>query len=183
MSSSFVAEISIFMNTKKQPEDEYIFDDTASAPVISDMASSNDTFTPLSFEEAQAPKNSISRHISKMLILVFALAAGYFYYQTYTLKQDPQRAAQAEVTKLVAQVSKIILLPENETPTVATVSDPDKLKDQPFFARSQKGDKVLIYTNSKKAILYNPTENKIVDVAPINIGNTATPKPTPKTTK
>ena len=51
---------------------------------------------------------------------------------------------------------------------MATVSDPEKLKDQPFFAKAQKGDKVLIYSNSQKAILYSPTEDKIVEVAPIN---------------
>lgn len=49
--------------------------------------------------------------------------------------------------------------------------DPEKLRDQPFFANAQRGDKVLIYANAKKAILYNPPSNKIIEVAPVNIGN------------
>jgi hypothetical protein len=61
-----------------------------------------------------------------------------------------------------------MVLPADETPTIATVSDPEKLKDQPFFANAKKGDKVLIFSNSAKAILYSPTEDKIVEVAPIN---------------
>ena len=64
----------------------------------------------------------------------------------------------------------MIVLPEDEIPTVATVSDPEKLKEQPFFSDAKKGDKVLIYANAKKAILYDPMANKIVTVAPINIG-------------
>lgn len=105
-------------------------------------------------------------------LIITASMAAYFYFQNVQLKKNPQVLAQQEVQDLVAKVSRLIVLPEGETPTVATVSDPEKLKEQPFFSKAQKGDKVLIYTNAKKAILYSPTANKIVDVAPINIGNT-----------
>lgn len=106
------------------------------------------------------------------LVLAIA-AAGYFYWQTVQLQKNPQQQAIKEAQELVAKVSKLIVLPTGETPTIATVSDPDKLKEQPFFANAQKGDKVLIFTNAKKAILYSPTSNKIVEVAPINIGSAA----------
>jgi hypothetical protein len=56
--------------------------------------------------------------------------------------------------------------------TMATILDPAELADQPFFMSAQKGDKVLLYTNAKKAILYSPSQNKIVDVAPVNLGST-----------
>ena len=38
------------------------------------------------------------------------------------------------------------------------------------------GFKVLIYTQAKKAILYDPGANKIVEVAPVNIGDSANPQ-------
>lgn len=108
------------------------------------------------------------------IALIIAIgAAGYLYWEVMQLKKNPQQASQKEVQELVAKVSKLIVLPEGETPTIATVSDPEKLKDQAFFAKAQKGDKVLIYTNAKKAILYSPSTNKIVEVAPINIGSQA----------
>jgi hypothetical protein len=69
---------------------------------------------------------------------------------------------------LIESVGKLIILPIDEQPTVATVADLDKLKDQPFFAQAQLGDKVLIYQNAKKAILYRPSENKIIELAPLN---------------
>lgn len=107
-------------------------------------------------------------------------AAYYFYNEATALKKDPNKTTREETANLVAQVGKLIVLPEGETPTVATVSDPDKLKDQPFFARAKKGDKVLIYTNARKALLYDVENKKIVEVAPINIGTpVSTPRPRP----
>lgn len=106
-----------------------------------------------------------------ILVAVVAVAFGaYFYYQWSLIKQNPQAAAQQEVADLVAKISRLIVLPVGETPTVATVSDPEALKDQAFFTNAQKGDKVLIYAEAKKAFLYSVTLNKIIDVAPLNIG-------------
>ena len=103
----------------------------------------------------------------------------YSYRQKYLeVKQDPQKVTQESVNQLLAEVGQLIALPEGETPTVATVSDPSKLKDQPFFAKAKVGDKVLIYTNARKAILYSPTEHKIIEVAPISIGENQ-PAPAP----
>ena len=114
------------------------------------------------------------QHILVVLTVVAIMAFGsayYFYSEYAALKKNPDRITQEKTSKLVAQVGKLMVLPEGETPTVATVSDLEKLKDQPFFAKAKVGDRVLIYTNAKKAIIYNPSENKIVEVAPISIGN------------
>lgn len=122
--------------------------------------------------------------IKKVFFTILAIAilasalAGYFYYQLYLIKQNPQIVSQEETADLVNKVSALIVLPEGETPTIATVSDPEALKDQIFFAQAEKGDKVLIYAQAKKAILYSVTLNKILEVAPLNIGEKIT-KTTP----
>jgi hypothetical protein len=79
----------------------------------------------------------------------------------------------SEITKLLDEVGKIIELPTGEMPTIATVSDVEKVKIQPFFAKAQNGDKVIIYSASKKAILYRPSEKKIIEVGLVNINNQA----------
>ena len=124
-----------------------------------------------------------------LVAIVAIIVAGYFYNQVRILKQNPQVAAQQEANDLVAKVGNLIVLPAGETPTIATVSDPTALKDQPFFALAQKGDKVLIYAQDKapEAILYSITLNKILAVAPLNIGpqtpvTSPTPTPTSPTT-
>ncbi len=101
-----------------------------------------------------------------ILALVAAVsAAGYFYWQ-YRAASDKAEAAKREVAATVKSVSALMLVPD-EVPTLATVSDKSKLSDQDFFRNAENGDKVLIYTQAKKAILYRPSANKIVDVAPI----------------
>ncbi len=76
-------------------------------------------------------------------------------------------AVEQEVADVIAAIGKHILLPVGEEPTVATVSDPDKLKDQLFFKHAEAGDKVLIYTKAKMAYLYDPDRDILLEVAPI----------------
>ena len=102
-----------------------------------------------------------------LVVLTTGGAAAYFYNQ---LQQNPQVQVQEEIDKLVAQVGELLVLPEGEAPTVATVSDIELLREQPFFANAKNGDRVLIYTSARKAILYDPVANKIVEIAPINLG-------------
>jgi len=112
-----------------------------------------------------------------LLTLAGIGGTGYFYWEYQkaqkeikTIKTDPstaQKAAQEEVKKLTAEVGMLVELPQDEDPTVATVIDAEKLKEQPFFAKTQNDDKVLIYTKAKKAILYRPSTKKIIDIGPI----------------
>jgi uncharacterized membrane protein YkgB len=72
-----------------------------------------------------------------------------------------------EMKSLVADVGEHMLLPENETPTLATVSDLHALEGQMFFRNAAVGDKVLMYLVSQQAILYRPSIDKIIEVGPI----------------
>ncbi len=106
-----------------------------------------------------------------VLLLVGMTGVAFLFYQkAVTLKKDPQATAKQEVEALVARMGKLIILPEGEVPTLATVSDPEKLKGQDFFAKAKVGDKALIYQNARKAYLYDPIANKILEVAPITLG-------------
>lgn len=105
-----------------------------------------------------------------MLVVALALLAGYFYRKYHRLSLDPAGASQTETKALIAEVGRLMVLPENEAPTIATVSDPEALKGQEFFAEAKKGDKVLIYAKARKAILYDPGIKKIITIAPVNTG-------------
>jgi hypothetical protein len=89
-------------------------------------------------------------------------------------------AVQAEVDALVLKVGKLIALPTDESPTVATVTDASKVKDQPFFKNAKNEDKVLIYQKTAKAILYRPSENRIIEVGAVNINNQPIQSPSPE---
>jgi hypothetical protein len=76
---------------------------------------------------------------------------------------------QKEEEELIGRVGELISLPEDEKPSVATVTDEEKLGDQIFFKNAKEGDKVLIYTNARKVILYRPSEDRVVEVGSVNI--------------
>jgi hypothetical protein len=127
-------------------------------------------------------KKLVKRTSAVLLVLVClgAVASSvYFYRELSAMRNDPQQQAAADMEQLVELVGELIVLPEGEQPTVATVSDVEKLRDQAFFANAKDGDRVLLYANAKKAILYDPTAHKIVEVAPINIGEEAAETPEP----
>ncbi|NVN97391.1 hypothetical protein HXX01_04155 [Candidatus Nomurabacteria bacterium] len=100
-----------------------------------------------------------------LVALIAVLGGVYFYYQLKVLKSDPQTIAKKETTDLVSKVSRLYLLPTDEEPTIATVSDPTILKSQAFLNGAIKGDKVLIYIKTGKAILYRPSIDKIIEIA------------------
>lgn len=116
--------------------------------------------------------------IALLILLLGSVASTVYFYSQYTaVKTNPQKITQDERAALLAQVSRLIVLPQGEDPTVATVSNIDVLRAQPFFANAKNGDRVLIYANARKAILYDPVNNRIVEVAPVNIGNPAPAAP------
>ncbi len=92
--------------------------------------------------------------------------AGYFYYQ---YRHSAAVASAEEIADLTQEIGKVMLLPEGETPTLATVTDKEKLAEQAFFQNAENGDKVLIYSQSGRAILYRPSTKKIVDVTTVNV--------------
>ncbi len=110
----------------------------------------------------------------KIILVVTILAivaipsyAAYYFYTEYTrITEDPTAAAKQETEKLLTSLSALMLLPEGE-PSLLTVLDKDSLSKEPFFKNSENGDKVLVFSDSHKAILYRPSTNKIIDVMQI----------------
>lgn len=131
-------------------------------------------------------KRNIVRYVATgLIVLGFGLA--WYYHNAYeAIKANPaaeeQAQAQQEVKALVAKVSQLMVLPANETPTVATITNADQLKNQPFFANAQNGDKLLAYMQAKEAILYRPSINKIIEVAPVVINSNQITAPAPAST-
>src|SRR3989338_542483 len=76
----------------------------------------------------------------------------YFYQKNVSEENSGPPIIESQIQTLADKVSLLVFLPEDEIPTIATVSDPKMLQDQEFFLEAKKGDVVLIYTNAKKAI-------------------------------
>ena len=113
--------------------------------------------------------------VASLLLLLIAIAlAAYLFFDNQKksrLLESPDLLSKEEAKRLVAEVGKTVVLPQGEDPVIITVVDKEKVKDQPFFVKAENGDKVLLYVNSKKAILYRPKLKKIVEIGPIDAGS------------
>lgn len=103
-----------------------------------------------------------------VVIILACIPIAYFYHQSQTKKATDKLEF---VDQVVKQVDRHYILPVGESPTLATVSDVNRVRSQAFFANAANGDKVLVYAKARKAILYRPSADKIVEVAPLEIGN------------
>ncbi|MCA9370793.1 MAG: hypothetical protein KC680_02425, partial [Candidatus Peregrinibacteria bacterium] len=70
--------------------------------------------------------------------------------------------------RIIAQVRTLINIPEDVEPTVATIIDINLLRERnPFYNKAENGDFLIV--TRERAILYSEKENKIIDVAPIQL--------------
>ena len=72
---------------------------------------------------------------------------------------------------------------------MATINDAASAKKaQPFLANAQNGDVLIAYPNAQTALLYRPSNNKLIAVGPVNTesgepgGSTTAPTPAPVAT-
>lgn len=135
--------------------------------------------------EGSNPKRRSRRKLFVILIffLIILLTGGGLAYYTYNARKDVDSGQKEkpeltegissdeielnEIDRIVSEVRTIMLLPD-ETPILATVSDLEKVKNQTFFEKAELGDKVLVYMEAKKAILFRPSSKMIIEVGRVN---------------
>jgi hypothetical protein len=106
-----------------------------------------------------------------IVILGIGLVVSIVINIALVLKMNYQPAAPQEsdqsADSLTAKLGLILQLP-SEKPTVAKIEDTQPLiaQNPQFYVDARVGDVLFIF--SDKAIIYRPTENKIVNFASIN---------------
>ncbi len=105
------------------------------------------------------------------ILLGVASFIAWNFYREAKQKDTPLRTD--DKTTIIQNIGNHVLLPVGEEPVFATVTDPLKLADQPFFLSAETGDKVLVFPRAKKAILYRPSTDRIIEMMPIDLGATA----------
>lgn len=127
---------------------------------------------PTETTSVRAKRTKPSPTVSVMGFLLFLAlgTAGYFYYQ-YT--HTAQVAEAREIKELVTKIGAVIALPEQEVPTLATVTNKNKLDNQPFFQKAENGDKILIYATAGQVVLYRPATGKVIDMTTVTIAKEA----------
>ena len=94
-----------------------------------------------------------------MLILVILFIAVGLLFNRYVIKGSSENK---DLSLAKTKVGKLILLPTNEEPTLAEVTDNKTIKDAVLAKSSKNGDQILFYTKSRLVVVYRPSINKIV---------------------
>ena len=124
-----------------------------------------------------------------LLALAGAGYYGYTYWQANMSSPEAVAEAQAaeadaEKAKILAQLGKLMVLPEGD-PVLFKVNDEETMKKQQAFFKDTKNDDVLlVFQESGKAIIFRPSTNVIVNAGPVNFDQNAAatdPKPEAKT--
>jgi hypothetical protein len=76
--------------------------------------------------------------------------------------------AEADLAAIQSKIARHYLLPSDEIPALATVTNKAKLT-APIFKQAQDGDRILIYQNRKLAIIYRPKIDRIIATGPVAI--------------
>lgn len=135
-------------------------------------------------------KKNTPVYVYILLIIVIAgiCYSEYYFYSKYKkanienqewqkkysdLIEHPEQLAENEADLYYEKVSKLTSLPVNEKPKINTILDINQLKDDDFFSKAQNGDKVLIFEESKLAIIYRPSDDKIINSGPLVVSTDA----------
>jgi hypothetical protein len=82
--------------------------------------------------------------------------------------QGNNAANQEKAKSVVERVKKLMDIDTSVEPTVATIVDVEKLRQQnPFYDKAENGDFLIV--TPTRAILYREEDNIILDVVPVQI--------------
>jgi len=110
-----------------------------------------------------------SRWKTIAIITVCIVFAGVTYLVFLNISPKQNLSGKSELQLVEKEVGKHFILPKDEVPALATVTDKSKLTT-PFFKRTEDGDKILIYQKNKIAIIYRPSIDRIVSIGPVEFG-------------
>lgn len=106
-------------------------------------------------------------------LLVVAIASNIFLYVKY--RQAQNNNPEIQTNRIVKEIRQMTTLPD-ETPSVVTVVDKDKLSNPALAKGAENGDKILMFPNEGKVIVYRPSTHKLINI--FNLSTTAQPAAT-----
>lgn len=113
--------------------------------------------------------------IAAFVAVAVLATAGIFAVNYFKNKDD-----SAQITSEVKAIFPYLL--PSDKPTVATVTDISKLQGQEFFRNAQNGDRVLVFSASRVAIIYRRQNHAIINFGPITANPAAAATPAPVVT-
>lgn len=110
-----------------------------------------------------AHKKLSGRRTVICITILIVIAGG----SLWLFRSKPVKLAAAEQQAVMQQVAQLAVVPSGETPSITTVINKAEVK-QAFLQNAENGDKVLLYFQAGRAIVYRPSTHKIVNMGPLD---------------
>lgn len=101
-------------------------------------------------------------------LVIVGAAIGFLTLRALAGGEQQPNISTSETVKAVG---RLYILPTDEQPTVAKITDRSQLDGQTFFDPARNGDILLVYKRSKLALLYRPEAGRLVNVGPVTFPN------------
>lgn len=113
-------------------------------------------------------KHTFISNKKSLLVIAFAVVVVVVACVGIFVWRHSQTGDLNKVSVITARVNKHYVLPTDEQPALATVTNKNKLTSA-FLKKAENGDKVLIYQKNSIAIIYRPSIDRIIAVGPVQI--------------
>lgn len=113
-------------------------------------------------EKMVLSRSKISLALTVLVILLLSGLSILFFQ-----RDKAGHTGGGNAASVVNQVGRHFVLPQDEQPVIATVTDQTKLTS-PVLKLAENDDKLLVYQKTKIAILYRPRIDKIITVSPVS---------------
>lgn len=142
-----------------------------------DGSNSSESSRRFHFSVALSTKQAVMSILA--ILAVLAVVSGLLYMICGKLSRNSalispdgsQSSATGDSLQAVqAAINRHYVLPSNEVPALATITDKTKLTAG-FRDNARNGDRLLIYQKNHQAVLYRPSIDRVIAIAPVTIDN------------
>lgn len=113
-------------------------------------------------------RNEAIKQIAIFVLVIILVGISQLIHERGGAQDTANAKIMRDHEALIQEIGEFLVLPSDEKPTIATVTDKRKLIGQSLFVDAQNGDKLLAYPIAKKLILYRPVDKKIITLATIH---------------
>jgi len=112
-----------------------------------------------------------------LLLILLTISISLTWHIYLKSKKEHAKSAKTAPTKsirtnpkqnLLSELDKRLVLPKGY-PIIFNLSDLANLTNQPFFNASKPTDKLILFQEEKKAVLYDPLAKQIINIGPLVI--------------
>ncbi len=116
----------------------------------------------------QKKQSRVRQNQTKVIVILSVIGLSIIALSGVLIVKHNRNLDYNNVKVVTARVSRHVVLPTDEEPALATVTDSNKLTSS-FKGKVENGDKLIIYQNNKKAIVYRPSIDRVVTIEPVAI--------------